>query len=105
MKRTFTFLLTALFLCVGMVKAAVTDVPEMSTEGNIKWYTIKNVRQQKYATYAGESSSMTQQATVQDGSLFYFTGTVVDGVATVKIHNAQAGELLCAGTNSWTAEG
>ena len=105
MKRTFTFLLTALFLCVGMVKAAVTDVPEMSTEAGIKWYTIKNVRTQKYATYAGESASMTQQAVVQDGSLFYFTGSVADGVATVKIHNAQAGELLCAGTNSWTAEG
>ena len=105
MKRTFTFLLTALFLCVGMVKAAVTDVPEMSTEAGIKWYTIKNVRTQKYATYAGEAASMTQQATAQDGSLFYFTGTVADGVATVKIHNAQAGELLCAGTNSWTAEG
>ena len=97
--------MTALFLCVGMVKAAVTDVPEMSTDGDIKWYTIKNVRKQKYATYAGEASSMTQQATVQDGSLFYFTGTVADGVATVKIHNALAGELLCAGTNSWTAEG
>ena len=105
MKRTFTFLMTALFLCVGMVKAAVTDVPEMSTDGDIKWYTIKNVRKQKYATYAGEASSMTQQATVQGGSLFYFTGTVADGVATVKIHNALAGELLCAGTNSWTAEG
>ena len=105
MKRTFTFLLTALFLCVGMVKAAVTDLPEMSTEGDIKWYTIKNVRKQKYATYAGEAASMTQQAVVQDGSLFYFTGDVADGVATVKIHNAQAGELLCAGTNSWTAEG
>ena len=105
MKRTFTFLLTALFLCVGMVKAAVTDVPEMSTEAGIKWYTIKNVRTQKYATYAGETASMTQQAVVQDGSLFYFTGSVADGVATVKIHNAQAGELLCAGTNSWTAEG
>lgn len=85
--------------------AEVTGLPEMSTDGNIKWYTIKNVRKAKYATYAGESTSMTQQASIQDGSLFYFTGSITDGVATVKIHNAQAGDLLCAGTNSWTAEG
>ena len=94
-----------MLLCAVTTWAGVTDLPEMSTEGNTKWYTIKNVRKAKYATYAGESTSMTQQSSVQDGSLFYFTGSVADGVATVKIHNAQAGDLLCAGTNSWTAEG
>ncbi|MBR2415645.1 MAG: hypothetical protein IKB11_02710, partial [Bacteroidaceae bacterium] len=102
--RKFTSLMLML-LCAVTTWAGVTDLPEMSTEGNTKWYTIKNVRRAKYATYAGESTSMTQQSSVQDGSLFYFTGSVVDGVATVKIHNAQAGDLLCAGTNSWTAEG
>ena len=94
-----------MLLCAVTTWAGVTDLPEMSTEGNTKWYTIKNVRRAKYATYAGESTSMTQQSSIQDGSLFYFTGSVADGVATVKIHNAQAGDLLCAGTNSWTAEG
>ena len=102
--RKFTSLMLML-LCAVTTWAGVTDLPEMSTEGNTKWYTIKNVRRAKYATYAGESTSMTQQSSLQDGSLFYFTGSVADGVATVKIHNAQAGELLCAGTNSWTAEG
>ena len=102
--RKFTSLMLML-LCAVTTWAGVTDLPEMSTEGNTKWYTIKNVRKAKYATYAGESTSMTQQSSVQDGSLFYFTGSVADGVATVKIHNAQAGDLLCAGTNSWTAEG
>ena len=102
--RKFTSLMLML-LCAVATWAGVTDLPEMSTEGNTKWYTIKNVRKAKYATYAGESTSMTQQSSVQDGSLFYFTGSVADGVATVKIHNAQAGDLLCAGTNSWTAEG
>ena len=102
--KKFTSLMLML-LCAVTTWAGVTDLPEMSTEGNTKWYTIKNVRRAKYATYAGESTSMTQQSSLQDGSLFYFTGSVADGVATVKIHNAQAGDLLCAGTNSWTAEG
>ena len=103
MKKFTSFML--MLLCAVTTWAGVTDLPEMSTEGNTKWYTIKNVRRAKYATYAGESTSMTQQSSIQDGSLFYFTGSVADGVATVKIHNAQAGDLLCAGTNSWTAEG
>ena len=103
MRKFTSFML--MLLCAVTTWAGVTDLPEMSTEGNTKWYTIKNVRKAKYATYAGESNSMTQESYVQDGSLFYFTGSVADGVATVKIHNAQAGDLLCAGTNSWTAEG
>ena len=85
------------------VNKAVT-LPKLSTEGNIKWYTIKNVRQNKFATYAA-TGRMTQQTDVQDGSLFYFTGSTADGVAIVKIHNAQAGENLFANDNTWTAIG
>ena len=91
------------FVCTAW--AGPTDLPEMSEEGNIKWYTIKNVRRSKYATYAGESTSMSQQTTTSAASCFYFTGTITDGVATVKIHNYAAGEKLCAGTNSWTEAG
>ena len=103
MKRTFTFLMTALFLCVGMVKAAVTDLPQMSEDGDIKWYTIKNVRTQKFATYAGDEATMTQEATASAASFFYFTASTTDGA--VKIHNYAAGEKLCAAYNSWTATG
>ena len=83
--------------------AGVTDVPEMSTEGNIKWYTIKNVRKQKYATYAGDNATMTQQETISGASLFYFTASTTEGA--VKIHNYSAGNKLCAAYNSWTADG
>ena len=90
---------------VATAWAGPTDLPEMSTEGNIKWYTIKNVRKQKFATYAGDAATMTQQATASAASFFYFTGSITDGVATVKIHNYAAGEKLCAAYNSWTANG
>ena len=83
--------------------AGVTDVPEMSTEGNIKWYTIKNVRKQKYATYAGDNATMTQQETISGASLFYFTASTTEGA--VKIHNYSAGNKLCAAYNSWTDTG
>lgn len=105
MRKSFTLLFAALFACLGVVKAAPTDLPEMSTEGTTKWYTIKNVRKQTYATFAGNNAKMAQKSVVEEASLFYFTGTVADGVATVKIHNAAAGDSLCAETNKWTAAG
>lgn len=83
-----------------------TDLPEMTTdESNPIWYTIKNVRKQKYATYAGDATTMTQSATITTASFFYFTGTVADGSATVKIHNYSASNKLCAAYNSWTDTG
>ena len=94
-----------MLLCAVTTWAGVTDLPEMSTDGDIKWYTIKNVRKQKFATYAGDNATMTQQASATAASFFYFTGSVADGVATVKIHNYSAGELLCAAYNSWTTDG
>lgn len=66
-------------------------------------YTIKNIRANNYATYAGDNSSMTLQSTInQSGNIFYFTQGSVDG--TYKIHNL-ATELLCASHNSWTETG
>ena len=78
-------------------------LPELSTEGNIKWYTIKNVRKQKFATYAGDDATMTQQATASAASFFYFTASTTEGA--VKIHNYAAGDKLCAAYNSWTETG
>lgn len=103
MRKKFTMLFAALLACVGVAKAAVTDLPQMSTEGDIKWYTIKNVRQQKFATYAGDKATMTQQATASAASFFYFTASATE--SAVKIHNFSAGEKLCAAYNSWTATG
>lgn len=102
-------LLTLAVLC-GTVSswAGPTDLPEMTTdESNPIWYTIKNVRRGKYATFAGETATMTQtqQDKITQASLFYFTGSVAEGVATVKIHNYSAGNKLCAAYNSWTEAG
>ena len=100
MKRTFTFLMTALFLCVGMVKAAVTDFPQMSTDEDIKWYTISNTRSTSgkylYWTEAGVKDSNTRTA----ASFFYVTGST----DACYIHN-YATDLLFSGTGSWTEAG
>ena len=101
MKRTFTFLMTALFLCVGMVKAAVTDVPEMSTDGDIKWYTISNTRSASGKYLYWTANGVKDANTLSGASLFYFTGE--SGEACF-IHNA-ATELLFSGAGAWTAEG
>ena len=91
------------------VSAAVeNDFNKLITtnEDDIKWYTIKNVRKQKYATYAGDAATMTQQETVASAaSFFYFTGRATDESATVGIHNLLAGDKLCTDYNLWTATG
>ncbi len=101
--RKITSLLMLFCAFVATAWAGPTDLPEMSTEGNIKWYTIKNVRQQKFATYAGDNATMTQQASASAASFFYFTESTT--VGAVKIHNYAAGDKLCAAYNSWTADG
>lgn len=101
-------LLASLLCCMGVVKAAVTDLPQMSTDGDIKWYTIKNTRSGKYANYVGDATEMTQVATPSISSLFYFTAaTTVDteeGFTPVMIHNAATAKML-AHFASWTDEG
>ena len=103
MRKKFTLLFAALLACVGVAKAEVTDFPQMSTGDDIKWYTIKNVRQGKFATYSGDNATMTQQTNASAASFFYFTASTTEGA--VKIHNYAAGEKLCASHNSWTATG
>jgi hypothetical protein len=103
MRKKFTLLFVSLLAFAGVAKAGVTDLPEMSTEGDIKWYTIKNVRKQKFATYAGDDATMTQNESPSAASFFYFTASTTEGA--VKIHNFAAGENLCAAYNSWTATG
>lgn len=106
--RKITFFLSLLLAFVGVTATAqssVTDLPELTTdESNPVYYTIKNTRNQKYAKYAGDAANMTQESSLSEGCLFYFMGRITDGVATVTIHNA-ATSNLCAGVNSWNAEG
>ena len=101
--RKISTLLMLFCAFVGTAWAAPTDLPELSTEGDIKWYTLKNVRKQKFATYAGDNATMTQQATANAASFFYFTASTTEGA--VKIHNYAAGDKLCAAYNSWTETG
>lgn len=88
--------------CIGTMMATATDLPVVSTEGNITWYTIKNVRGNVYAAFTGSGAQMKLNSTIEDESyLFYFTAGENGGY---KIHNA-ATSNLCAGHSSWTAAG
>lgn len=96
-------LLTLAVLC-GTVSAwaEVTDLPEMSTEGNIKWYTIKNTRSTSgsYLYWAGDNVGVKDSNTKTSKSFFYFTGTA----EKCYIHNS-VNDKLFASQNSWTTEG
>ena len=107
MSKKFTMLLMSLLAFVGVAKAGVTDLPEMSTTESIKWYTIKNTRSGKFVTYAGDRVKMTQQATASANSFFYFTaseGEAVEGFTGVMIHNYGTSNLL-SDFESWTEAG
>ena len=100
-------LLASLLCCMGVVKAAVTDLPQLSTDGDIKWYTIKNTRSGKYANYAGDATKMTQVSEPILSSLFYFTAAdaeAAEGFTPVMIHNAVITNKL-ADFASWTEAG
>lgn len=96
-------LLTLAVLC-GTVSAwaGVTDLPEMSTEGNIKWYTIKNTRSTSgsFLYWAGDNVGVKDSNTKTSKSFFYFTGTA----EACYIHNAMTDKLFASET-SWTESG
>ena len=107
MSKKFTMLLMSLLAFVGVAKAGVTDLPQMSEGDNITWYTIKNTRSGKYANYAGDAVQMTQVATPSLSSFFYFTASdaaTEEGFTPVMIHNALTTNKL-AGFDSWTEAG
>ena len=107
MRKKFTLLFASLLAFAGVAKAGVTDLPEMSTEGSIKYYTIKNTRSGKYANYAGDATKMTQVVTPGLSSLFYFTASdaeTAEGFTPVMIHNAATANKL-EDFDSWTAAG
>ena len=55
-----------MLLCAVTTWAEVTDLPEMSTDGDIKWYTIKNTRSTQggylYYTASGVKDTNTRTA-------------------------------------------
>ena len=98
MKKFTSFML--MLLCAVTTWAGVTDLPEMSTDGDIKWYTIKNTRSTQggylYYTASGVKDTNTRTA----ASFFYFTGTP----DACKIHNYTT-DLLFTGAGAWNADG
>ena len=112
MKKLISSML--MLLCATTLWAGVTDLPEMSTEGNIKLYKIKKANNtSKHATYTKDNAAnalfdmngANNVNAVSFASYFYFTGSVTDGVATVKIHNLAAGSKKFATSNTWTDAG
>ena len=61
---------------VSTAFAEPTDLPEISTEGNVKWYAIKNTRSNKYAAYLSSNAKLEQVSDLSLAALFYFEGTV-----------------------------
>ncbi len=98
---------------VSTAFAAATDLPEITTEGNIKWYAIKNTRSNKYAAYLSSNAKLEQVSDLSLAALFYFEGTVEETdqlhtatkLATVKIGNFVVGSNKLAGFDSWSADG
>ena len=97
LKSTLCLLFT---LMCHVAWAAVTDLPQMSNEGTIKWYTIRNTRstsgQYLYWTENGVKDANAKKLS----SLFYFTGTAEE----CYIHNA-ATNLLFTGVGAWNETG
>ena len=81
---------------------------ELTTDpANPIYYTIKNVKSGKFATYSGDNKQMKIIPGVSPDALFYFTAgeATADGQSVVKIHNYSAGSKSCAGHSSWTDAG
>ena len=81
---------------------------ELTTNpANPIYYTIKNVKSGKFATYSGDNKQMKIIPGVSPDALFYFTAgdATAEGQSVVKIHNYSAGSKMCAGHSSWTDAG
>ena len=112
MKKISTLLmLFCAFVCSAW--AGPTDLPEMSTDGSVKYYAIKSVRSNKYASYLDATGKLENVKDLSLNGLFYFTGEITETdkvhaatqLATVKIGNFVVGNNKMAGFTSWSAEG
>ena len=111
--RKITSLLMLFCAFVGTAWAAPTDLPEMSTDGSVKYYAIKSVRSNKYASYLDATGKLENVKDLSLNGLFYFTGEITETdkvhdatqLATVKIGNFVVGNNKMASFTSWNAEG
>ena len=70
------------------------------------YFAIRNIRNGDYcASYTRENMNLALGTTKTKASVFYFTGSVQNGLATVKIHNYEADGVCMADFASWTEEG
>ena len=80
-------------------------LPELTTNAEAPvYYAIRNVRGGTYVTYSRDNAQMILNTAISNASIFYFTGSIENGIETAKIHNYVATGCL-ADFSSWTAEG
>ncbi len=110
MKR-FTFFLTLLltfFIGATSAWAGAQDIPQLSTDGAMHYYAIKNTRTGKYLYYNGDNDYLRQSYLLHHNCIFYFkagsTTTTTNGVTALKIYNLAASTAM-AGFNSWNTTG
>ena len=113
MRRKITMLFVALLACVGVMKADVTDLPQISTVEKPIYYTIMNTRSSQpggLMYYAGDEVGLKDgctSLTLENKYKFFFTGSH----EAMYVHNAATGKKLATigdgnhAAGSWTDEG
>lgn len=110
MKRILLFLglLLTFFVGVDTAWAGSQTIPQLSTNGNMHFYAIKNLRTNKYLYWNGNSDFIRQSESQNGYGVFYFTAgsatTTVEGVTVLKIHNL-ATTTLMNDFQSWNVTG
>lgn len=110
MKRILLFLglLLTFFVGVDTAWAGSQTIPQLSTDGNMHYYAIKNLRTGKYLYWNGNSDFIRQSVRPNGLCFFYFTAgsatTTVEGVTVLKIHN-RATSTLMNDFRSWNDTG
>lgn len=110
MKRILLFLglLLTFFVGVDTAWAGSQTIPQLSTDGNMHFYAIKNLRTGKYLYWNGNSNFIRQSKQPNGLCFFYFTAgsatTTVEGVTVLKIHN-RATSTLMNDFKSWNDTG
>ena len=109
MKRITTILMLLMLVWMG-AGAAVTDLPQITSDANSpKLYVIKNTNSKKYVAYRGDTEQMRQISDISAASLWYFTAG--DGESTaekkcVRVFNYLSGHAISGRkTNSFNATG
>ena len=100
MKRILLFLglLLTFFVGVDTAWAGSQTIPQLSTNGNMHFYAIKNLRKGTYLYWNGNSDYIRTSESLNGYGFFYFTAgsatTTVEGVTVLKIHNLATSTLM-----------